>query len=53
MGFSPDPFSSRPNIKEEKAIWLCEINVYGSNEDYIGDGELVTLVHKENWQKCW
>ena len=27
-GFSmvgvPDPFSSRPNIKEEKVVWLCE-----------------------------
>ena len=24
IGRSPDPFSSRPNIKEEKAVWLRE-----------------------------
>ena len=23
-GCSPDPSSSRPNIKEEKAVWLCK-----------------------------
>ena len=24
IGRSPDPFSSRPNAKEEKAVWLRE-----------------------------
>ena len=24
IGHLPDPFSSRPNIKEEKAVWLCK-----------------------------
>ena len=24
IGRSPDPFSSRPNIKEEKVVWLRE-----------------------------
>ena len=26
IGCSPDPFSSRPNIKEEKVVWLRETN---------------------------
>ena len=34
-GFSmvgvPDPFSSRPNIKEEKVVWLRETALYGSH----------------------
>ena len=27
IGRSPDPFSSRPNIKEEKAVWLRETSM--------------------------
>ena len=28
IGRSPDPLSSRPNIKEEKAVWLRETNCF-------------------------
>ena len=27
IGHLPDPFSYHPNIKEEKAVWLCETSV--------------------------
>ena len=27
----PDPFSSRPNIKEEKAVWLARLAVQWNN----------------------
>ena len=27
----PDPFSSHPNIKEEKAVWLARLCIIGTN----------------------
>ena len=40
IGHSPHPFSSCPNIKEEKAVWLHEINTI-SQLSTTNDGRVI------------
>ena len=48
IGHSPDPFSSCPNIKEEKAVWLRETmidyKIVSSCTDYVTDYKICNIL---------